>query len=578
MFLGASSLVDFKLGALQVERIYLGANEVWNSSGGLDADAVAFAAATGATDITFISLFFTGLKDLGFWDTSVFHMMKLDQNYPTGTAIKSAGGLGSFDAIAINGASKDAEGMIFDGINDYVEFNNPLKTTALSNYSMFAIFKSDIGSAGQAVIGSYNGTAGLRGPQLFARQSPMQGGTFDGTKLFQDLTVDGTTQIVFGNAGRQTINLAVTGEIQSAAAIFRGDPAATSALWIYSNTDTTRGQSFTPPTTAWNNNDKFRIGARIDNGYYFKGNIAFTLVSSSLIVGANYLELLTLYKTSIGASAAARAYVEQGFDANAAAYIAAVEAAAGMAPITTIQKDTINNFIVTEKEAGRWSRLRRFYLPIWGNYEANKICMRSLSTQAITSGVTHVNNGYIETTSTSGYYSIGVNFTQTGVFRDHCIGNLQANIFNNSTLWGSGAVTPSRVLETRLGGTAGVTTGRVNAWAAAYPEGTDIGNQNGIVMMNLVNDLMSASNRSSTGFTNIYADKAVPYTGGASGAPFMFLARNNSNSGTYSPAYGATGKRAGGFFISLSMDEANRTEFSLKWKDLWETCTGLTLP
>jgi hypothetical protein len=68
---------------------------------GYDADATAFAAASGATDVAALSAFVKGVKELGLWSNMVCWPLRSSQNAGTGgvdgvTTAYSLGGLGDF--------------------------------------------------------------------------------------------------------------------------------------------------------------------------------------------------------------------------------------------------------------------------------------------------------------------------------------------------------------------------------------------------------------------------------------------------------------------------------------------------
>ena len=87
---------------------------------GYDADATAFAAASGATDVAALSAFVKGIKELGLWNNMVCWPLRSSQNAGTGTTASSLGGLGTFKGTLTNGPIWTAAGVSFDGSNDYI--------------------------------------------------------------------------------------------------------------------------------------------------------------------------------------------------------------------------------------------------------------------------------------------------------------------------------------------------------------------------------------------------------------------------------------------------------------------------
>lgn len=88
-------------------------------------------------------------------------------------------------------------------------------------------------------------------------------------------------------------------------------------------------------------------------------------------------------------------------DPDATAYIDLLVAAG--ATVSGTQTAAIDQFIRDEKEAGRWSILRRMYLPIWGVAAANAICMISRTSGTFFGGVTH-GAGFVRSDGTTGYF------------------------------------------------------------------------------------------------------------------------------------------------------------------------------
>jgi hypothetical protein len=78
---------------------------------GYDADATAFAAASGATDVSNLSAFVKGVKELGLWSNMVCWPLRSSQNAGTGTTAYSLGGLGTYNGTLTNGPTWGADGL-----------------------------------------------------------------------------------------------------------------------------------------------------------------------------------------------------------------------------------------------------------------------------------------------------------------------------------------------------------------------------------------------------------------------------------------------------------------------------------
>ena len=88
-----------------------------------DPDASAYFVAAGVTDATAktqINEFVRGIKDLGLWSSMVSWPLRSAQNAGTGTTAYSLGGLTTANGTLVNDPTWGADGVIFDGTNDYI--------------------------------------------------------------------------------------------------------------------------------------------------------------------------------------------------------------------------------------------------------------------------------------------------------------------------------------------------------------------------------------------------------------------------------------------------------------------------
>jgi hypothetical protein len=260
-----------------------------------DPDAATFIAASGATDVWNIQKFVQGVKTLGLWDDMVCWPLRSAQNAGTGTTAYSLGGLGAFNGTLVNGPTWSADGIDFDGSNDHITFNNPLKSATLAAYSLFAVFDSDQ-TINRGVIGGGGSTANsTAGAILLAGASPFQGPT--ASSIYHDLTSDGVSQLGSANgSGRRFID-GNTGAMQTAFAGFSGTQIALAA-------NGTREVDNIASATAWNDNTQWGIGARIipsfSNSFFFLGKISFGAAFDSYLSEAAAADFRTLYKNTIG--------------------------------------------------------------------------------------------------------------------------------------------------------------------------------------------------------------------------------------------------------------------------------------
>lgn len=237
-----------------------------------------------------VNRFYWGMTELG-------HYNKWVTSYDT----RSGGNAGTsnilyghkgFNGTIVAGPSWDADGFVLNGSSQYIEIDNPLPRPSLNNYSIIAVIDSDV-SIQRAICGSDNGDPN-RGPQLYAGGSPVQGSV--ASRFFHDITSGGTaaTQIPASpGAGRTTNNGANTGVMQCVT-------AGVSGVKVFIDHDATRVESTIAPFNPWNNNNKWRIGARLNGSYFFLGRIPFVMILNEYITQAQYLVIRQLIKDTIG--------------------------------------------------------------------------------------------------------------------------------------------------------------------------------------------------------------------------------------------------------------------------------------
>jgi hypothetical protein len=254
-------------------------------------------------------------------------------------------------------------------------------------------------------------------------------------------------------------------------------------------------------------------------------------------------------------------------DPDAKAYIDAVVAAG--ATVSGGQKRAINNFIVEEKAASRWTLHKRFYLPIWAVAAANAIDMVSRTSGTFVGEVTH-SAGYVAGDGSTGYFEFNGSATSLGLTQTSQ--SLQFGIILNSVALGllgyvgnRNSPTQSLLLwhtnETALrfdaneaaGGSATITKLATLGIFSADKEGGEERTRR----RNLAG---ATSLRSATvgvtGTLPTFNIRAMigPLDAGLNNGHFI--------------TYGA----------SMGLTSVQRDAHTLAVKTLWETCTGLTLP
>jgi hypothetical protein len=114
----------------------------------LDADAAAFAAASGATDVAALSEFVKGVKALGLWNSMVCWPLRSSQNAGTGTTAYSLGGLGTFNGTLVNGPAWGADGLTFNGTNQVVT----AQPTTDTNSQFFGLVHNNTTTTGNSAM------------------------------------------------------------------------------------------------------------------------------------------------------------------------------------------------------------------------------------------------------------------------------------------------------------------------------------------------------------------------------------------------------------------------------------------
>jgi len=243
---------------------------------GYDADATAFAAASGATDVSNLSAFVKGVKELGLWSNMVCWPLRSTQNAGTGDTVYSLGGLGAFNGTRVNGPTWGADGITFSG-GSPTESVNPAAITADKSVTLFyAASHSDLTSTEQKAI-NVNGAEVGRAFSATGVEAAWVASPFP--------TVARST-VVSGFA----INT-----FYSAAGTF--DDATTSISRFYNGgskvTNSSADLSGTPTAEVF-------IGKRTGDNSKFVGTIAVATYINSVLSDAQVAALHSLYRDTLG--------------------------------------------------------------------------------------------------------------------------------------------------------------------------------------------------------------------------------------------------------------------------------------
>jgi hypothetical protein len=246
---------------------------------GFDADAVAYFVRAGVTDATAkgqINAFVKGVKALGLWSSIISWPLRSSQNAGTGTTAYSLGGAGTFNGTLTNGPTWSANGVVFDGVNDFIMTS----FTAANGPASFG-FASKVSAltGNQAILSLDDLTS--RKMNLFHTTDAASRVRFEANlngSMGNRLDINGTNSLnfIFGQASHDGTNFYGQGNnetIQSVAA--SGTMQGTGANLVFG----TRSATFSP--------------------ILFAGTIAFGYSISSS-VNANFTSIYNLYKTTLG--------------------------------------------------------------------------------------------------------------------------------------------------------------------------------------------------------------------------------------------------------------------------------------
>lgn len=255
-------------------------------------------------------------------------------------------------------------------------------------------------------------------------------------------------------------------------------------------------------------------------------------------------------------------------DADAQAYVTAVQSAG--ATVSSAQAVAISNFIDAEKVAGRWTSMKRFYLPIWGVAAANAIDMVTRASGTFFGGVTQ-GAGFVQGDGTTGYFDTGVGMSTLGMSSASCLIGALAYQADPRAAGVSYIGNISGAKGQLIGKSSGTTlNGRITNTGLTL--GVTVGTETGIVTMGAVSDASRALRRRVTAGATSVATSAGEAAFALDNSNTFALARNFG--GLSQPTQAAFGS----YFLSTGLSDAATDGLTLNLKTLWETTTGLVLP
>jgi hypothetical protein len=259
------------------------------------------------------------------------------------------------------------------------------------------------------------------------------------------------------------------------------------------------------------------------------------------------------------------------FDRDAAAYIKAVKDAG--ATVTSPQSSKINDFYKLAKKDGYYTSLKRLYLPIWGVAAANAIDMVTRNSGTFVGEVTH-GAGFVQGNGTTGYFNFGTSPQTLGLNPN---GGMVGVLVNQAGTIANGryisAENGSTLIQILQGGTGNtVCNSQFFVGISSLTFASETANSGIFTLVRENSTSQRLTVRKTSGVTN-----STIQTTTASGTiteNLVALARNDDG-----VVYAFTNGRAGAYFAAdTGFKYANENSFTLHLKNLWEGCTGLTIP
>jgi hypothetical protein len=265
--------------------------------------------------------------------------------------------------------------------------------------------------------------------------------------------------------------------------------------------------------------------------------------------------------------------VWSNFDPDAQDVINTISLQGGI--VSDVQKTAINTFFVSGKQEGWYNLIKRLYLPIWGSEAPSSIDWITRTSGSFIGGINYTLSSINSITGLNGYFDLGVSPQVLGMGQ-----------FNGGYFWAGGiqggnvacigtAVTSSDNAAMLLTGDGPPNVGfrylsnfdnrgRIFAGFVGVP-------RNAIISAYGYDGKLSIYNRRASTRTTLISEERVGI-GSAPNTNIWALRINESTTWAYrtQPTY---------FFgCTLGLSDAQDELFTLALKNLWESCTGATLP
>mgnify|MGYP003133713864 CR=1 FL=1 len=270
-------------------------------------------------------------------------------------------------------------------------------------------------------------------------------------------------------------------------------------------------------------------------------------------------------------------FSQRGPDPSATAYIGLLEGDG--VSLSSAQKTAIDTFYVTGKNEGWYSSLKRFYLPVWGAAAPNARCLVSSTSGTFEGSFTHA-TGYAHPSSVSGTnrFNTGYKLLDDLTTEDACLMALAYDSTSphdrainaaNKTIIGSGAITANSV---RINTTDSSLKPQA-CWLGVNESTLSSFGSHGVLLSNRKDGDTTLSRRTGSAYDE---DSTTGTLTGTYNNTFPIVGFGSA-AATSGSAGQATDSNAGAFGISEGLNATDRAAYTLAIKNLWETCSGITL-
>jgi hypothetical protein len=245
---------------------------------GFDADAAAYFERAGVTDATAkgqINAFVKGIKDLGLYNNMISWPLRSAQNAGTGTTAYSLGGAGIFNGTLTNGPTWGADGVIFDGSNDYITASTSISTNNTGSMFYCGIHATMTGS--QKAMNFNRIEIGRAESISFGIEATLLAAPFP--QVGRAVQISG-----FGSGVRYTATGVYIPSSTIMSRFYNGASKEINSLATYATFAT----------------EEVNIGTRVNGNSHFNGTISIAAYFNSALSDANVLAVHNLYKTTLG--------------------------------------------------------------------------------------------------------------------------------------------------------------------------------------------------------------------------------------------------------------------------------------